>query len=62
MGEYLGQPYQDILLRGILDVVTVYFSENSVGSDGFSKIDIDQTYSLPDLFEQRYGSGASTAS
>ncbi|CAK8684030.1 unnamed protein product [Clavelina lepadiformis] len=53
--------YRQALRTSLLRVMTEHFSENSVGANGISLIDATLKYSLPQLFEARYGEGASTA-
>ena len=53
--------YRQALRTSLLRVMTEYFGENSVDASGISLIDATLEYSLPDLFEARYGEGASTA-
>lgn len=45
----------------LVDVTTQYFADTAIGADGFPLVDASLRYGLFDLFEERYGSGTSTA-
>jgi len=44
-----------------VDITTRYFGDTAIGDDGFPLVDGNARYGLFELFEERYGSGTSTA-
>nr|XP_009860325.2 IgGFc-binding protein-like [Ciona intestinalis] len=52
--------FKAVLLENLVNVTRAHFVKNSVGADGFSKVNADQKYELFDLFAARYDNSAST--
>lgn len=53
---------KEVMLQGLVDAATRHFATSApVGSDGFSRVDINLRYPLFDLFTAQHGDAASTA-
>lgn len=47
--------FKDVVLQSLIDATVRFFTQNSIGSNGFSNIQEGQTYMLYELFQLRYG-------